>query len=189
MITIKDFMETIDYKITDGDEYCWQCYGPNARSLDSWNGQWDDTGNTVTMVFDTKTQVVYQMEAWDYKNEREYRWLNPDFKDAFEAESKQRGISSVESLDDKKFIDLETTEDILEKARAIVLGEKYDTRVSVPINLSEAETLALMLMAHEQDITFNQLMINVLQAEIDSRTTAVNTPNSHWETDNWYELE
>ena len=186
MITIKDFMETIDYKITEGADYCWQCYGPDARSMDSWNGAWDETGNTITMVFDTKTQVVYQMEAWDYKREREYRWFNPDFKAAFEAESKQRGISVTESLDDRNFIDLETEEDILTKARAIVRGEEYDNRVSVPINLTEAETLALMIMAHEQDITFNQLMVNVLQAAIDSRAPVeINTPDSHWENDSW----
>ena len=186
MITIKDFMETIDYKITEGADYCWQCYGPDARSMDSWNGAWDETGNTITMVFDTKTQVVYQMEAWDYKREREYRWFNPDFKAAFEAESKHRGISLTESLDDRNFIDLETEEDMLEKARAIVLGEEYDNRVSVPINLTEAETLALMIMAHEQDITFNQLMVNVLQAAIDSRQPVeINTPDSHWENDSW----
>jgi len=154
--------------------------------MDSWNGEWDETGNTITMVFDTKTQVVYQMEAWDYKRNREYRWINPDFKAAFEAESKQRGISLTESLDDRNFIDLETEEDILEKSRAIVRGEEYDTRVSVPINLTEAETLALMLMAHEQDITFNQLMVNVLQAAIDSpKSVEINTPDSHWENGGW----
>jgi len=167
MITIKDFMETIDYKITEGSDYGWRCYGPDAHTMDSWNGMHDDTGYSISMVFDTKTQVVYQMEAWDYGTEREYRWINPDFIEAHIAESKRRGFSFTESLDDRKFIDLETEEDMLEKARAIVLGEEYDTRIQVPLEMPEHEIFALMKLAHEQDITFNQLIINVLTAKIE----------------------
>ena len=167
MITIKDFMETVDYKITEGAQFCWQCYGPNAQSMDSWNGLHDETGYTVSIVFDTKTHVVYQMEAWDYGRDREYRWINPDYLDAIKEESRQRGTKFTESLDDKKFIDLETEEDILEKARAIVLGEEYDSRVSIPLDLPEEDLLLLMRMAHEQDITFNQLMVNVLTDAIE----------------------
>jgi hypothetical protein len=189
MITIKDFMETVDYKITEGSEYSWRCFGPDARSMDSWNGRWDSEGHTMTMVFDTKTQVVYQMEAWDYKNEREYRWMNPDFKEAYEAESVHRGIDANESLDGRKFIDLETEADMLEKARAIVLGEDYDSRISIPLDMPDDELLVLMKMAHAQDITFNQLMVNVLQGAIDPHKApaeeVINTPDSFWDNGGW----
>lgn len=170
MITIRDFMETVDYRITEGSEYMWSCFGPTSYSLDSWNGRHDDEGYTVTIVFDTVTQVVYQMEAWDYRREREYRWINPEYLDAIKEESDKRGCEFAESLDDRKFVDLETAEDMLVKARAIVLGEEYDSRVSIPINMPEEELFVLMKMAHEQDITFNQLMVNVLMAAIEKDT-------------------
>jgi hypothetical protein len=35
---MKEYMELIDYKITEGGTYGWQCYGPNSYILDSWNG-------------------------------------------------------------------------------------------------------------------------------------------------------
>ena len=34
MITLKDYLEAIDYRITGGSEYQWKCFGPNARYLD-----------------------------------------------------------------------------------------------------------------------------------------------------------
>ena len=41
MITLKEWMELVDYRITEGSDYCWSCYGPDAYSLDSWNGDQD----------------------------------------------------------------------------------------------------------------------------------------------------
>ena len=60
-MNLKNFMEVIDYKITEGSEYQWSCFGNNAYSLDSWNG--DQDGYTVTALFDTKDQTIYQMIA------------------------------------------------------------------------------------------------------------------------------
>ena len=34
-MNLKDFMEVIDYKITEGSEYQWSCFGNNAYTLDS----------------------------------------------------------------------------------------------------------------------------------------------------------
>ena len=178
MITVKDFMETVDYKITEGSEYLWKCFGDKAFRLDYWTGavytyneQPDsaDPNCTVSMVFDTVTQVVYQLEAHDYTDERSYRWTNPEFKDSYKAEVKQRlGEEDKDcAYDDVKFIELETTADILRKARAMVLGKKYDTRVEVPIELEDEELFRLMKLAHEQDITLNKLVENVLTRVIE----------------------
>ena len=51
MITIKEWMELVDYKITEGSTYGWQCYGPNAYCLDSWNGVYDDGGYSFSIIF------------------------------------------------------------------------------------------------------------------------------------------
>jgi hypothetical protein len=168
MITIKDFMETVDYRITEGSDYLWDCFGHSAYTLDSWNGRHDDEGYTVTIVFDTVTQVVYQMEAWDYRREREYRWINPEFKSAFEKESEHRSISATESIDARHFIDLEIKEDMLAKARAIVLGEEYDTRITIPIDIPDAELLEYMKLAHEMDMKFNDFVEMALRNAIDN---------------------
>lgn len=164
-MNIKDFMEAVDYRITEGSEYQWRCYGHNAYSLDCWDG--DDRGYSIGIVFDTKTQVVYQMEAWDYGANREYRWINPDYSDSFAEECLRRGHNSAESIDDRKFVDLETEEDMLAKAHAIAHGVDYDDRVSVPIDLPEADLYVLMKQAHELDITLNQHVENLLRHHLE----------------------
>ena len=170
MITIKDFMEVVDYRITEGSNYQWQCFGPDAYCLDSWNGEID--GHTVTIIFDTRSQTVYQAMAYDYSRGRAYRMTNPEWKEAFDQECEDRDILDMAWEDDEgnpvKYVDLEVEEDFLEKARAIVNYEDYDTRVQIPLTLNDDELYKLMRMAHERDITFNQLVEELLQNAIDA---------------------
>lgn len=169
MITLKQFMEAVDYRITEGSAYGWQCFGPNAYCLDSWNGEQD--GHTVSIIFDTRDQTVYQAMVYDYSRDRAYRMTNPDFKADFDRECEDRDIlDQAWELDDGtpvKYVDLEVVEDFLEKARAIVNEEDYDTRVQVPVEFSDEELLTYMKMAHERDMTFNEFVEMALREAIE----------------------
>ena len=169
MITLKQFMEAVDYRITEGSAYQWQCFGPDAYCLDSWNGEQD--GHTVSIIFDTRTQEVYQVMAYDYHRDRAYRMTNPDYKADFDAECEDRDVlDQAWELDNGtpvKYVDLEVEEDFLEKVRAIVNDLDYDTRVQVPVNFTDEELFQYMKMAHERDITFNQLVEDALRAAIE----------------------
>jgi hypothetical protein len=169
MITIKEFMEIIDHRITEGSQYMWQCYGPNAYRLDSWSG--DQDGHSVSIVFDTKTQVVYETSVYDYANDRAYRLINPDFKFGHDDEAAGRGVSSKQAWDEVDYIDLDVDDDFIQKALAIVAGEDYDTRVDVPLRLDDDLLFELMKLAHEQDITLNQLVENILREVIAQHET------------------
>lgn len=162
MITIEDFCKAIEYKITGGSEYQWDCFGHNARYLDSNDSE--DAGGTYScsIIFDSIDHTVFQMEVWDYKNDREYRWTHPDYAKAHKKEAKKRNIDPKESLEGRRYIDLDVSEDILEKANAIVNGLVYDTRVKVPVDFSDEELLKYMKLAHERDITFNELVEEAL---------------------------
>jgi hypothetical protein len=170
MITLKDYMECISYRITEGSEYMWNCYGPDAYSLDSGSNYGD---NTVSVVFDKTTQEVYQMEAWDYANRRSYRWINPAYIDAIKAESKKRNIIFEQSIDDEKFIDIDSVKDMLEKATAISNGEEYDTRVTIELNFDDDELFLMMKMAHEMDISFNKFVEHILTDAIERAKNVV----------------
>lgn len=165
MITLKDFMETVDYKVTEGSEYCWDCYGPNAYRLDSWNQEQE--GHTVSIVFDTRTHVVYEANAYDYSRERAYRLINTDFREAHSKESSDRGVLENQAWDDVDYIDLDVDEDFLEKARAIVADEDYDTRVQIPVDFTDQELLTYMKMAHDCDMTFNEFIEDALRHAIE----------------------
>jgi len=163
MITLKEFLETIDYRITEGSEYCWNCYGENTHRLEST----DLSRHTVTCVFDTKEHFLYEMEAWDYTNNRTYRWLHPDFVKAYKKECKKHNVDFKNAFDDVNYIDLETAEDMMSKARAIIAGEDYDTRIEVPLTLQDDQLFELMKLAHTRDLTLNQMVEEMLRSAIE----------------------
>ena len=165
MISLKQWMEVVNYRITEGSNYGWQCYGPDAHMLDSWNGS--QNGHSFTIIFDTKTQTVYEVQAHDYVHNRAYRVINPDYAKANKKEAKQRGVSRKEAWDDVDYVDLETDEDWLAKAQAIFANEDYDTRVSVPLDIEDDLVFEMMKQAHERDITLNQYVELILKKVID----------------------
>jgi hypothetical protein len=63
-------------------------------------------------------------------------------------------------------VDLEVDDDWFQKALAVEAGEVYDTRVSVPLVLDRDQMFDLMTMAHERDMTLNELVEFVLKEEI-----------------------
>ncbi len=165
MNLMEQFLKSCNYRITEGSEYQWECYGPWAYCLDSWDGNQD--GHSFTVIFDTRNQTVYELQAHDYQRTRAYRWVNPEFRSDREEECVDRGSSLDEAWDDLKYVDLETTEDFFTKMSAIYSNESYDTRVQVPLELGDDEMFQLMKMAHEQDITLNQLVEQLLRRVIE----------------------
>ena len=165
MITMQQWMEVVGYRITEGGEYCWDCYGHNAYMLDSWDG--DHDGASFTIIFDTKTQEVYEVQAHDYRNQRAYRMLNPNFMKKMKKEAKKRHVSKNEAWDDVNYVNLDVEADWLEKAEAIIAGEDYDTRVEVEVDFTDVELLQYMKMAHERDMTFNEFVEEALRFAIE----------------------
>ena len=165
MITLKEWMKIVDYRITEGSDYCWHCYGNDVHMLDSWNGEQD--GHSFTVIFDTKTQVVYEVQAHDYVHNRAYRMINPDFQKTNKKEAKKRDIDKNNAWDDVNYVDIEVDDDFFQKCLAIKAGEDYDTRVSVPMDFSDEELLTYMKLAHDLDITLNQLVEQALREAID----------------------
>lgn len=153
MITMKEWMELVDCRITEGSDY----YGgeSNMYSLSSWNGLQGNGGWSFEIIFNTRSQEVYAVEACDYTNNRAYRLI---------------GNHSLEwdkeAWDDTKWIDLEVDDDFIQKALAIKAGEVYDTHISIPLNLDNDTLHKLMLEAHENDITLNQLVEKILIQQI-----------------------
>ena len=167
MITMKEWMQLVDYKITEGSDYGWSCYGPNAYTLDSWNGVHGAGGYSFSIVFSTKTQKVYEVSVCDYTNDRAYRMINPKNQEKHRNEAEARDVNLSEAWDDVDYVDLDVVDDFIQKALAIRAGEPYDTRISVPVDFSDEELLTYMKIAHDRDMTFNQLVEEALRMAID----------------------
>lgn len=160
MITMKEWMELVEYRITEGSDYGWQCYGSNAYMLDSWNG--DHDGHSFTIIFDTKDQTVYEVQAHDYVHNRAYRMINEDFAKKHRKESKHRDVSKDNAWDDVDYVDLEVDDDFFQKCLAIRAREDYSTDISVPLDLPDELILQAALNAHKQNITLNEYINQTL---------------------------
>ena len=163
--TLKNWMEVVQYKITEGSEYGWNCYGENAYSLDSWNGEQE--GYSMTIVFDTKTQEVYEVQVCDFSEENyaAYRYMNPKYVENYKQECQERNVTD-EAWEDVHWVELELFEDWVEKASAIRDGKDYDKRILVPITLEEKELHNLTMLAHKADMSLNQFINKLLSEEI-----------------------
>jgi hypothetical protein len=159
--------EIANHKITEGSEYCWQCY-PNARYLN-----YESDFAYISVIYSTESQTIYEAEvtikteSWNEVDDKPYRWLNPEFKDIMIAEAKERKVKYRKAWDNIKWIDLEVEEDFLEKAKAIFNGESFDTRIQVPIELDNDTLLKLFTEAHKRDITLNKMVEELLREVID----------------------
>ena len=169
MLDMKEWMELVDYKITEGDTYGWSCFGPNSYQLSSWNSIHGKGGYSFNIVFSTKSHKVYSVEVCDFTNNRAYRIINPEYVKKHEKEAEKRGVDNM-AWDDVEFIDLEVDEDFIQKALSIKAGEDYSTDISVPIDLPDGLLLEAALNAHRQDITLNEYINNALREMINEYT-------------------
>lgn len=159
---LREVNEALDHAITGGAEYLWNCF-PDARTLD-----YETEHGHASVTYSTESQEVYEASAESKNSERPYRWLNPNYKSAYEAESEKRGFTDhAIAWDDVKWIDLETEDDFLDKAQGVCSGTWFDERVQVPVEMSDAEFIQLAKMAHARDITFNDMVTEVLKLAIE----------------------
>ncbi len=163
MITMKEWMELVDYRITEGGDYGWQCYGDNSYALDSWNGVHGKGGYSFSIVFSNKSQKVYEVSVCDYTNDRAYRMINPDYVKKHDKEAKHKSVLANQAWDDVDYIDLEVDDDFFQKCLAIKAGEDYENTVSVPLDLPDDLLLEAAINAHRQDITLNEYINNALK--------------------------
>ena len=101
MITLEQFIKAINYRINSGDEFGWDCYGPNARCIDSISDFY-----SISIVFDGINQSVYEATICDYRNSAAYRLINSEFSDAYFQEAAKRNTNPNIAWDDIDYIDV-----------------------------------------------------------------------------------
>jgi hypothetical protein len=154
-------LRTFDYKITDGDAYLWKCY-PDARFID-----FESDYAYVSVVHSTQDTVVYEVTV-ESKNDEDapvYRWMNPDFIDAYKDESEERNFDPTVARDDVRYTDVENRDDFLIKAGDVFNGVELKT--DIVIDLPRDVLLEHLLAAHKQDITFNEYINTALRRVIE----------------------
>jgi hypothetical protein len=163
MNILEQFLKAVEYKITDAWQHQWKSYN-DAQVLGCEN-----EFASMSIMYDRRDQTVIEISVsteLEARAQHAYRWLNPDYRDAIMAEADSRGVNKMQAFDGLDYIDLDVVEDILEKGKALLANEVFDTRVQIPLEFSEEELMRYFRMAHERDITLNQLISEALMRVI-----------------------
>ena len=178
-LTLADVNQALNHQITEGSEYQWKCFGPNARFLDYTIMGLDVTAG---VIHDTQTQEIYEATLCNGPADLAYRWINPDFQKAHRKEAKKRGVDADQAWDDVQYHEVGVDEwiqlalGLVEQNKtclieALKANWDEDNGTDVKIDLPDDELLQLCLLAHEQDITLNELVNNILREYIDNYGT------------------
>lgn len=156
------YVKAIDYKITDGSEFLWQCFGPDARFLDS-----SDDIFHISAVFDTKTQRVYEVSISEtYGGDLRYRWIDMEYLDAYKSEAKQRNVKWDEFTEELNWHMTDDFDDIIDKVTKIPKGEEYDPRVVLVLELEDDVKEMIETAAALRGVSIDQFVEEALKAVI-----------------------
>jgi len=159
---IDSFISAARFRITGGSEYQWRCFGDHARWLDmGWEGR-DDRWQ-ASAVFDSRDQTVYEIMVYDYVDNRAWVWHEPRWRDQYLQECDQRGVDPKTAWDDVPYTVLDSEEEIIYYLREVVSTETGE----VELNLPNDALLRLCMLAHEKDITLNQMVELILREAIE----------------------
>ena len=161
-MTLHDFFSIFDYKVTDGSEFLWSCFGQHARCIELTS---DDVVGWV--VFSKVTQEIFQAEVYNESALVAYRWMPDASRQAFVAECTQRNVPLSEAWDGCDFIDVGSLEEFMNHAKRLIDGENLDVNDEVEVKLSHDVIIALTMEAHRRNITLNEMMNIALREMLD----------------------
>lgn len=157
------YIKAIRYKITNGEEFLWECYGPNARYLES-----SDDDYHISAIFDTETAQIYESSiSSTYSGDIRYRWIDLNYIEACKAEATSRGVDWMDFSDGQPWHMTDDFDDIIDKISKIPYGEEYDRRVVLTLDLEEDVKEMIETAAALQGITIDEFIERALKAVIE----------------------
>lgn len=163
------FSEIMDHCADNSFIHQWDIFYGYAYNI----SRCDDGKYYVDVTYDYRDGRILVAEVSDYINKRAYRWVEPSFKEEYNEWQSEHGFSNFSEavdIDGNKYIELSSDEKFCKLAKAIINGEEYDDRETIELEIHDSELLALMKLAHEKDITLNQLVTEILENEISKFT-------------------
>jgi len=161
MFTFKNFLNIVETNCSvERFPTDLQCYGPHTSIYSAY------VTNDYECCAAVNDRGIRELNLYDYKNKRNYRWTVPEVEPLRNAEFLLAGIDPDICDGDQEFIDLIMIEDMIEKITAINAGEEYDTRITIPLELTDEEFILIARAAHELDITINEFMVQAVREQL-----------------------
>ena len=180
-MNLHSLLDICGYRIREAADFGWYCYGPNARAID-FSLDYSVDADLVSAVFDTVTLRVYEMDVFAENESGRiyYRWIDPDYVEAYRKEADARGLGetfdlvyeaeSIQASPRWTFVDEET---LVQKAKEVLQtgireADRFEESGTTELTMEiENSTLfQLMLDAHALDITLNSYLNRVMREHI-----------------------
>lgn len=181
---MKELKNIKHINIISAGPYGWNCYGKNQTLYDivvsskyiNDDYPFEDL-NIGSFVMNNKGEVaeITFFKANKQNELKAWRWMDSKFLDAYVKEANQRGINPKSFMDDVEYKDIS-------KEKILYMIERLSNKVhtelknnkrkaeenheDVEILLDESDFSFLAKKAHEQNITFNELVNNILREEL-----------------------
>ena len=161
MFTLKNFLDLVEDNCTVERFPCGlECYGANTSIYSAY------VTNDYECCAAVNDSGIRELNLYDYRNKRNYRWTVPEVEPLRDAELLLAGLDPKLVDEDQEFIDLIMIEDMVKKMTAICAGEEYDTRITIPLEMSDDEFILIARAAHELDITLNEFMVQAIKEQL-----------------------
>jgi hypothetical protein len=87
-------------RVSGGDPYLWECYGPNAHYMEFRDA---DGMGYAHCIYDTANYTVYQIHCEIPGQDQCWQWFSPEFEDAYFEECIKRGVDPRIAWDDHEY--------------------------------------------------------------------------------------
>jgi len=155
---LKKILKLFDYRISEGSEFMWKCFGPNARYLDFISP--DSIQNSVSVVYDTLTTKIYAMDFCCETVDGVYSWVDPKYEVAHARECKEHNVDRRNQCFSKQ--------SFLTMAVDAYAGRTPDVDLALDVDLDLEPSVVhqLHLMAAAKGITFDELVNLAISQEL-----------------------
>lgn len=128
IITTQKFRDLIDVPFAKRPFRYLDCYGSSAEFADCCNDVY-----RILLVHDTVLETIYSVVVLNYITAKAWRWINPEYRQAFYLECAEKGLSPTKGWKDVKFCELQHISSVYSAARAAV---EYYREMHVPYQKS-----------------------------------------------------
>jgi hypothetical protein len=116
---LNQVFEACGGRVNGGSEFGWACYG-DARYMDFCDSDGND--DVVNCVYSPATQEIFEVQVWVNDDNVVYSWRNPEYKKAYKAEAKERGVDANNAFDNIQYTKVKSEEEILDLAQKMIHG-------------------------------------------------------------------
>lgn len=141
---LNEVLNAANGQVCGGSEFQWKCFGPNARFLELADINGEEVCN---IVFDSKDQTVYEIEAYVNEDMLVYKWIDPHYLQALKDECVSRDIAFNDAYDEVEYTFIDTDVEILDLVHKIV----HKTYVHVKQHVERDLTLQSAELPDDED--------------------------------------